>query len=66
MINTLSKYGIKNILDYGSGNGKLSELLSKEYKVDTFDIGMNNPSNKHDCLILSPVLEHIYDYYLYS
>lgn len=52
---------VKTIIDYGSGNGKLIELLSDLYVVDEYDIGMTQPDKKYDCLILSHVLEHIYD-----
>ena len=31
---------VKNILDYGSGNGTLAELLSNKFNVEQFDIGM--------------------------
>jgi SAM-dependent methyltransferase len=49
------------ILDYGSGNGILSNLLKNDYKVSEFDIGMECIEEKFDCVILSHVLEHIYD-----
>ena len=54
---------IKSIIDYGSGNGKLKDLLllSGQYIIDGYDIGMEQPNKKYDCLILSHVLEHIYD-----
>ena len=52
---------VKNILDYGSGNGTLAELLSNKFNVEQFDIGMEQNTNKYDCLVLSHVLEHIYD-----
>lgn len=54
---------VKTIIDYGSGNGKLKDLLtvSDLYEVDEYDIGMEQPNKKYDCLILSHVLEHIYD-----
>ena len=54
-------HSINNILDYGSGNGILSNLLSNKFVVDQFDIGMDENNKKYDCLILSHVLEHIYD-----
>ena len=52
---------IKTIIDYGSGNGKLKDLLSDIYTVEEYDIGMTSPEKKYDCLILSHVIEHIYD-----
>ena len=52
---------IKTILDYGSGNGQLSKLLSNKFNIEQFDIGMDKNTNKYDCLVLSHVLEHIYD-----
>ena len=52
---------VKNILDYGSGNGTLAELLSDKFNVEQFDIGMEPNTNKYDCLVVSHVLEHIYD-----
>ena len=54
---------VRTIIDYGSGNGKLKDLLSVSdvYEVEEYDIGMEQPNKKYDCLILSHVLEHIYD-----
>jgi hypothetical protein len=52
---------IKTIIDYGSGNGTLSKILSEHFLVDQFDIGMEINTKKYDCLIISHVLEHIYD-----
>jgi hypothetical protein len=54
---------VRTIIDYGSGNGKLKDMLSVSdiYEVDEYDIGMEKPNKKYDCLILSHVLEHIYD-----
>lgn len=52
---------IKTILDYGCGNGLISQKLKEIYEVNTFDIGMKNPEKKYDCLIINHVLEHIYD-----
>lgn len=59
----LKEQNVKTIIDYGSGNGKLKELLSlaEQFVIDEYDIGMDQPSKKYDCLILSHVLEHIYD-----
>jgi hypothetical protein len=51
---------IKTILDYGSGNGQLSKLLSNKFNIEQCDIGMDKNTNKYDCLVLSHVLEHIY------
>ena len=59
--NNLDKTLVKTILDYGSGNGKLTHLLSNNFIVDEYDIGMKEIKQKYDCLILSHVLEHIYD-----
>lgn len=36
-------------------------LLSKDFSVNEYDIGMSEDNNKYDCLIISHVLEHIYD-----
>jgi hypothetical protein len=52
---------IHTIIDYGSGNCELSNLLSNNFQIDNFDIGMEEPIKKYDCLLLSHVLEHIYD-----
>lgn len=51
----------QTILYYGSGNGTLANYLLTKYKVEKFDIGMSINNNKYDCLILSHVLEHIFD-----
>jgi hypothetical protein len=52
---------IKTILDYGSGNGLLKNLLSDMFMVNEYDIGMIEDTKQYDCLILSHVLEHIYN-----
>ena len=52
---------IKSIIDYGSGGGLLTKLLSDKFNVDTYEIGNPIILKKYDCLILSHVLEHIYD-----
>jgi ubiquinone/menaquinone biosynthesis C-methylase UbiE len=57
----INKNEVKTILDYGAGNGILANLLKKEFSVETFDIGMEPTDTKYDCLLLSHVLEHIYD-----
>ncbi len=57
----LTKYNVNTILDYGSGNGQLSKLLSSKFNINEFDIGMVNNKEQYDCVILSHVLEHIYD-----
>ena len=57
----LKKMNVNQILDYGSGNGVLTKLLSDEFQITEFDIGMECNNKKYDCLILSHVLEHIYD-----
>ena len=57
----LLNYNVNTIIDYGCGNGYLSKLLSEKFIVTEFDIGMKTNTNKYDCLILSHVLEHIYD-----
>lgn len=36
-------------------------MLSERYNVDTYDIGSEEPNKMYDCVILSHVLEHIYD-----
>jgi hypothetical protein len=59
--NFFSKTGISNVIDYGSGNGDLSKLLSTNYSVEQYDIGMEKNTNQYECLILSHVLEHIHD-----
>jgi 2-polyprenyl-3-methyl-5-hydroxy-6-metoxy-1,4-benzoquinol methylase len=51
----------RTLLDYGSGNGILAGLLSPHFDVDTYDIGNEVIDKKYDCLILSHVLEHIFD-----
>jgi hypothetical protein len=63
--NILKPEKIKTVIDYGSGNGKLKELLSEQFVVEEYDIGMTQPEKKYDCLILSHVLEHIYDLSLF-
>jgi SAM-dependent methyltransferase len=55
------KNNIKTILDYGTGNGVLANLLSTKFSVDVFDINMEKNTTKYDLLVLSHVLEHIYD-----
>jgi hypothetical protein len=50
-----------NILDYGSGNGMIAKLLSPYFNVDKFDIDIPNNNKQYDLVILSHVLEHIYD-----
>ena len=57
----MNNLNINEILDYGSGNGKLAKLLSDNFKVTEFDIGMCDNKNSYDCVIVSHVLEHIYD-----
>ena len=52
---------VNKVIDYGCGNGKLSNLLSQKYTVTKYDIGELEPNDVYDCLILSHVLEHIYD-----
>jgi len=52
---------VNQILDYGSGNGALANLLKTHYNVEQYDVGMDKNNNQYDCLILSHVLEHIYD-----
>lgn len=53
---------IKTIIDYGSGNGAVVNLLkSQNFTVDNFDIGMKTTNIKYDLLILSHVLEHIFN-----
>jgi hypothetical protein len=57
----IDKNEVKTIIDYGSGNGILADLLQKNFIVEKFDIGMKLNNKKYDLLILSHVLEHIYD-----
>jgi hypothetical protein len=52
---------VKSILDYGSGGCGLSKLLTSNYTVSTYDVGNDLPKGNSDCLILSHVLEHIYN-----
>jgi hypothetical protein len=52
---------VKSILDYGSGGCGLSKLLSSNYSVSTYDVGNDLPKGNSDCLVLSHVLEHIYN-----
>lgn len=59
--NFFIQYNVKTFLDYGCGNKILSKLMEKKYCVESYDIGMNEPINNYDCVILSHVLEHIYD-----
>jgi len=58
----LNKNNIKNVIDYGCGNSVLYNLLKSYYNdVDTYDIGMPEIEKKYDCVVISHVLEHIYD-----
>jgi 2-polyprenyl-3-methyl-5-hydroxy-6-metoxy-1,4-benzoquinol methylase len=52
---------IKSILDYGCGDGLISQKLKNKYNVDTYDIGMEIKTKKYDCITICHVLEHIYD-----
>jgi len=52
---------IKTILDFGCGNKFLANKLKNNFETDTYDIGMEKPNKKYDMIILSHVLEHIYD-----
>jgi hypothetical protein len=49
------------IIDYGCGNNELANKLKNKYNVDTYDIGMELPCEKYNCIVVSHVLEHIYD-----
>ena len=60
LINNLD-INVKTVIDYGCGNGTLSNHLENSYNVTRYDIGSPLPSNMYDCLVLSHVLEHIYD-----
>jgi hypothetical protein len=51
----------KSLLDFGCGNNELAYKLKNNFNVDTYDIGMPFPTKKYNCIILSHVLEHIYD-----
>jgi hypothetical protein len=54
------------ILDYGSGNGILySKMMETFLDVNQYDIGMKNINDKYDCIIISHVLEHIFDINLF-
>jgi SAM-dependent methyltransferase len=61
LLNNLINYNIIDILDYGCGNGMISDKLKEKFNVELYDIGMEENNNKFDCLIISHVLEHIYD-----
>jgi len=52
---------VKTIIDYGSGSGGVSKLLSSKYDVTEYDVGQDIPTSEYDCLVLSHVLEHIYN-----
>lgn len=52
---------VKSILDYGSGSGGLSKLLTSNYTVSEYDFGYESPNKEYNCLVLSHVLEHIYN-----
>ena len=52
---------IKTILDFGCGNKFLANKLKDNFEIDTYDIGMEKPNKKYDMIIISHVLEHIYD-----
>jgi hypothetical protein len=52
---------VKTIIDYGAGNGSVSQLLASKFSVTSYDIGEPEPTKEYDCLVLSHVLEHIYD-----
>ena len=60
LLNNLDS-NIKTILDYGCGNGLISQKLKEIYTVNTYDIGMKKPEKQYDCIIINHVLEHIYD-----
>ena len=51
----------KTLLDYGCGNFELANKLKNNFIIDTYDIGMEYPNKKYNCIILSHVLEHIFD-----
>ena len=51
----------KSLLDFGCGNNELANKLKNNFNIDTYDIGMPFPTKKYNCIILSHVLEHIYD-----
>jgi len=53
--------GVKTVIDYGCGNGQLSDLLNTKYDVTRYDVGYPDLQSQYDCLILSHVLEHIYN-----
>jgi len=63
---TFLRNNIKNIsssiLDYGCGNKELYHMLKDTFPyVDCYDIGGTGITKKYDYIIISHVLEHIYD-----
>lgn len=52
---------VKTVVDYGCGNGHLSNLLMTKYEVTRYDVGYPDLPCQYDCMILSHVLEHIYN-----
>jgi SAM-dependent methyltransferase len=52
---------VNTVVDYGCGNGQLSDLLMEKYEVTRYDVGYPDVTNQYDCLVLSHVLEHIYN-----
>jgi hypothetical protein len=62
LINNLDNRTIKKILDYGCGNNILKNYLNSHFEnIDFYDINMNKTLKKYDCIVVSHVLEHIYD-----
>ena len=52
---------VNTVIDYGCGNGRLSDLLMTKYEVTRYDVGYPELLCQYDCMILSHVLEHIYN-----
>jgi 2-polyprenyl-3-methyl-5-hydroxy-6-metoxy-1,4-benzoquinol methylase len=60
LINYLDKE--TNIIDFGCGNSELFNIFKQNnYSITSYDIDNDFPSNKYNCIILSHVLEHIFD-----
>jgi len=58
----LETYAVKSILNYGSGNTCYNDLFRTNVSIDNYDIGdIDVNKRKYDLLLLSHVLEHVYD-----
>jgi hypothetical protein len=60
-INNKLKNNVKTILDYGCGNGNISDLLENNFTVTRYDFGYDPINSTYDCVLLSHILEHIYN-----